>query len=418
MPRASDGTYTLPAGNPVTTLTTISSTVHNNTMGDIEDEITASLSRNGDGAMLAALELAAGTVSAPGLSFSAETTTGLYRNASNDIRFSVASTDVLGISTNLLRIDGTAPVLRFDESDATTNEGVVQFIQTGDDFKLQFLTDALAATDVMTFTRTVAASTGVNVLTTDFAVQNASAVDYFHVDAIADTEVTVGDGTSSTSTAILVDGPAATTRRLRFDTAGTVRWIIECNTAAETGSSAGSDLQILARDDLGAAEYTLLSAARDVNQLRIVGGTGSATVPNLGFISDTDTGIYRQAADELAFAEGGTGYRVGFRNVPQNIQNVSYTAVIGDAGKHIYKASGGAGETITIPANSSVAYDIGTVLTIVNQGGGDLTIAITTDTMTLAGTGSTGSRTLADDGIATVLKVTSTSWIISGTGLS
>jgi hypothetical protein len=47
-----------------------------------------------------------------------------------------------------------------------------------------------------------------------------------------------------------------------------------------------------------------------------------------------------------------------------------------------------------------------------------VTIAITTDTMYLAGSGATGSRTLAAYGVATAVKVTSTSWIISGSNLS
>ena len=98
----------------------------------------------------------------------------------------------------------------------------------------------------------------------------------------------------------------------------------------------------------------------------------------------------------------------------QNIQNGNYTLVLGDAPKHIYKASGGAGETITIPANASVAFPLGTAIPIVNQGGGTLSIAITTDTLTLEGDGATGTRTLADDGVATILKVATTAWIISG----
>lgn len=47
MPRNGTGTYTLPAGNPVVTGTTISSTVHNNTMSDIADEMTNSVDKDG-----------------------------------------------------------------------------------------------------------------------------------------------------------------------------------------------------------------------------------------------------------------------------------------------------------------------------------------------------------------------------------
>ena len=46
------------------------------------------------------------------------------------------------------------------------------------------------------------------------------------------------------------------------------------------------------------------------------------------------------------------------------------------------------------------------------------TIAITTDTMYLAGTGTTGTRTLAQYGMATAIKMTATTWMISGSGLT
>lgn len=111
---------------------------------------------------------------------------------------------------------------------------------------------------------------------------------------------------------------------------------------------------------------------------------------------------------------------VGFRILPQNSQSAAYTAVLGDSGKHILHPSADTtARTFTIPANGSVAYPIGTALTFVNQNGaGTVTIAITTDTMRLAGAGTTGSRTLAANGVATAIKITSTEWIISGTGLT
>jgi hypothetical protein len=95
---------------------------------------------------------------------------------------------------------------------------------------------------------------------------------------------------------------------------------------------------------------------------------------------------------------------------------VNYTLVLGDAGKHIYVTA--TGRTITVPANSSVAFAIGTVVTVVNPASVSTSIAITTDTMYLAATGTTGTRTLAAYGIATLLKLTSTTWIISGYGLT
>lgn len=113
--------------------------------------------------------------------------------------------------------------------------------------------------------------------------------------------------------------------------------------------------------------------------------------------------------------------QVGFKNIPRNSQSAAYTLVLADAGKHIlHPAADTTARTYTIPSNASVPYPIGTAITFINQNGtgGIVTIAITTDTMRLAGAGTTGSRTLARNGIATALKITATEWIISGTGLT
>lgn len=109
-----------------------------------------------------------------------------------------------------------------------------------------------------------------------------------------------------------------------------------------------------------------------------------------------------------------------FGVVPQNSHSADYTLVLADAGVHqLHPSADTTGRTFTIPANSSVSYAVGTVLTFVNQdSAGTLTIAITTDTMRLAVSGSTGSRTLAANGIATAIKLTATEWLISGSGLT
>ena len=104
------------------------------------------------------------------------------------------------------------------------------------------------------------------------------------------------------------------------------------------------------------------------------------------------------------------------RILPQNSQSAAYEFVIADSGKHILHPSADTtARTFTIPANSSVAYPVGTMITIVNQNaGGVITLAITTDTMRLAGAGTTGSRTIAANCVVTVLKIVATEWIISG----
>jgi len=111
---------------------------------------------------------------------------------------------------------------------------------------------------------------------------------------------------------------------------------------------------------------------------------------------------------------------VGYLNIPQNSQSAAYTLVLSDAGKSIYHPSADTtARTWTIPANSSVAFPIGTAVTFINDtSGGSITISITTDTLVLAGAGTTGSRTLAANGMATCIKMTSTRWMINGAGLT
>ena len=94
MPRAADGTVTLPTGNPVVAGTAISDTVHNATMADMASMVEDSLCRSGKGGMLAPLQFSDGTVAAPGVTFTNEPSTGLYRAAATDFRVSLGGADI------------------------------------------------------------------------------------------------------------------------------------------------------------------------------------------------------------------------------------------------------------------------------------------------------------------------------------
>jgi hypothetical protein len=103
-----------------------------------------------------------------------------------------------------------------------------------------------------------------------------------------------------------------------------------------------------------------------------------------------------------------------------NSQVAAYTTTMADANAMIlHPSSDNNARTFTIAANSSVPYPVGTAITFINDIN-TVTISITTDTLVLAGTGgsTTGSRTLAVGGIATAVKKTSSTWIISGNGLT
>jgi len=161
--------------------------------------------------------------------------------------------------------------------------------------------------------------------------------------------------------------------------------------------------------------------------LAVVGNATSGAEIRLP--EDTDNGssyVALKAPDALdanrtlTVPNPGSNETLGFLNIPQNSQSAAYTLVLSDAGKHILHPSADTtARTFTIPANSSVAFPVGTAVTFINQdSAGVITIAITTDTMRLAGDGATGSRTLAANGIATCVKIASTEWIISGSGLT
>jgi len=107
----------------------------------------------------------------------------------------------------------------------------------------------------------------------------------------------------------------------------------------------------------------------------------------------------------------------GYLNIPQNVQNTAYTLTLEDSGKHMYHSDATA-RTYTIPANGTVAFLIGTSIVFINDGSGTVSIAIDTDTLVLAGAGTTGIRTLAQNGMATAIKVSSTKWFINGAGLT
>jgi len=110
---------------------------------------------------------------------------------------------------------------------------------------------------------------------------------------------------------------------------------------------------------------------------------------------------------------------VGFRNVPISSKSAAYTTVLADSGKVIFHPSTDANaRTFTIDSNANVAYPLGTAITFINMTSQAVTIAITSDTMYLSSAGTTGSRTLAQYGSATAIKMTSTTWLISGSGLT
>jgi hypothetical protein len=106
-------------------------------------------------------------------------------------------------------------------------------------------------------------------------------------------------------------------------------------------------------------------------------------------------------------------FTVGYIGAPQSTNT---TVAASDAGKHIY-FTGGSTATLTVNTNATTAIDVGTVILVVNNNSGNLTISGAGVTFQLAN-GSTGNRTVATKGMATMLKVATDTWYVSGAGVT
>jgi hypothetical protein len=105
--------------------------------------------------------------------------------------------------------------------------------------------------------------------------------------------------------------------------------------------------------------------------------------------------------------------KVGYIGAPQSTNT---TVAASDAGKHIY-FTGGSTATLTVNTNATTAIDVGTTILVVNNNSGNLTISGAGVTFQLAN-GATGNRTVATKGMATLLKVATDTWYVSGAGVT
>jgi hypothetical protein len=112
------------------------------------------------------------------------------------------------------------------------------------------------------------------------------------------------------------------------------------------------------------------------------------------------------------------GFAIGYRDIPQVAFTANTTLATTDAGKHYYSTLATA-NTLTIANNTSVSWSVGTAITVVNRGSGNITIAQGSGvSLYLAGNSTAANRTISTYGMATLLNVAANIWMINGTGVS
>ena len=142
-----------------------------------------------------------------------------------------------------------------------------------------------------------------------------------------------------------------------------------------------------------------ITTAGKVSGSAITSGTigGSTVISTTGGISTTG-----------AISDG-----IGsIRRIPQNPKSAAYTLIASDSGKHISISSGG----VTVPAS---VFSIGDNVTIFNNSTNSQQIVQGAGvTLRTGGQTTTGTRTLANYGVATILCVSANTFVITGTGIT
>ena len=161
--------------------------------------------------------------------------------------------------------------------------------------------------------------------------------------------------------------------------------------------STDSALQIVGNVSRGGAGYhdflrvtSTASGATNVNKHFRLDGTG-----NLSIINST------YGATILNLTDGGnlSDFKGDVRASPINSQAGSYTALPTDAGKTIVASLVGANITF----NASV-FAAGDMISVINTSAGSITLVQGTSvTLRLAGSATTGNRTVATNGLATLI---------------
>ena len=152
------------------------------------------------------------------------------------------------------------------------------------------------------------------------------------------------------------------------------------------------------------------SAWRSILHTEGSSGTITATATELNYVDGVTSAIQTQLDLKAPL------------NPTTNVQTGNYTLVLSDNGKYI-EMNSSSGNTLTVPPNGSVAFPIGTQITIIQTGTGQTTITpglvssspdvyVTVDYYSITGA---GTRTIkARWAAATLVKRATNTWVLIG----
>jgi len=147
------------------------------------------------------------------------------------------------------------------------------------------------------------------------------------------------------------------------------------------------------------------------------GGAGLNVPHGTAPTSPVNGDIWTTPTDALVRL-GGVTYPLGFRKLILNTQSSTYTLALVDEYSLVYSQNSGA-QVINIPTNATTAIGIGAVIPIINDGTASISLTPAGGvTLKLAGSASTGTRTIAANAAATLVKVGTDRWFVSGAGVS
>ena len=139
--------------------------------------------------------------------------------------------------------------------------------------------------------------------------------------------------------------------------------------------------------------------------------------PPTGTYSNVQVGSYIAGNITVGNIAGKTsGFTLGYLEMPQ-VAAGNVTLALTDSGKHFYDTST-APTTVTIPNNANVAFNTGTVISLVNNSTGNLIIGRQDAvSLYLGGNATSAGRTITSYGVATLMKVDTNTWYINGSGV-